>query len=91
MRCSSCEPLLDAYLEATLRPREARAVARAFARLPRLRGALDGTARRRRVADDGAPPHGLCGFHRGGRFCDAGDPRRECRDACRWHPRFFFI
>jgi anti-sigma factor RsiW len=27
MRCSSCEPLLDGYLEATLRPREARAVA----------------------------------------------------------------
>lgn len=26
MRCSSCEPLLDAYLEATLRPRHARAV-----------------------------------------------------------------
>jgi Putative zinc-finger len=27
MRCSSCEASLDAYLEATLRPREARAVA----------------------------------------------------------------
>lgn len=26
MRCSSCEPLLDAYLEASLRPSEARAV-----------------------------------------------------------------
>ncbi|HET6275267.1 MAG TPA: hypothetical protein VFE16_04925 [Candidatus Cybelea sp.] len=26
MRCSSCEPLLDAYLEATLRPRNARAI-----------------------------------------------------------------
>jgi anti-sigma factor RsiW len=27
MRCSLCEPLLDAYLEGTLRPRQARAVA----------------------------------------------------------------
>jgi anti-sigma factor RsiW len=47
VRCSSCEPLLDAYLEASLRPLEARAVT------AHLRGCSDCTAflRELRVVD----------------------------------------
>lgn len=61
MRCSSCEPLLDAYLEGTLRPREARAVAAhvracgdcaALLRELRIIDALLTTARAPNVAPD---------------------------------------
>ncbi len=61
MRCSSCESLLDAYLEAALRPREARAVAAhlrgchgcaALLRELRVIDALLTTARPPKVAAD---------------------------------------
>ncbi len=61
MRCSSCEPLLDAYLEATLHPRKARTIAThlrdcygcaAFLRELRVIDALLTTARPPKVAAD---------------------------------------
>lgn len=61
MRCSSCEPLLDAYLEETLHPRKARIVAvhlrdcygcAAFLRELRVIDALLTTARPPKVAAD---------------------------------------
>lgn len=61
MRCSSCEPLLDAYLEATLHPRKARIVAThlrdcygcaAFLGELRVIDALLTTARSPKVAAD---------------------------------------
>jgi len=41
MRCSSCEPLLDAYLEASLAPRQAGAVARHLRTCGRCAALLD--------------------------------------------------
>jgi len=61
VRCSSCEPLLDAYIESTLHPRQARAVAAhlrlcdacaGFLRELRIVDALLATARRPGVAAD---------------------------------------
>ena len=59
VRCSSCEPLLDSYLEATLRPAQSLQVGRTPARLRRMRGAAERVASDRRAASYGEPSGAL--------------------------------
>ena len=54
VRCSSCEPLLDRYVEASLDPARASARGGPLARVCGVRSAAPAAARRRRAADNGA-------------------------------------
>ena len=79
MRCSSCEPLLDDYLEASLSRRQMRDVSAPSAVVPRLQRPLGRVARGRRPARDRAVARarrfGFYGGHRLGHGGHAAAPQ----------------